>query len=118
MIRIKLFDGVEKDIVIYNGQAIVNLEVQYYTEQCDTDIEEDEEDFTFPGYASSYLRIFNERNGRELKDISLSQSGSSLIINASVADMIFEDNGVYYYEIGYVNVVYEQVLQYGKAIVK
>jgi hypothetical protein len=118
MIRVKLFDGVEKDIVIRNGQAIVDFEIEYFTERCDDDIQVDEEDFTFPGYAGSYLRIYNERNGRELKNISLNQSGSSLIINASVADMTFEDNGVYYYEIGYVNVVYEQVLQYGKAIVK
>lgn len=118
MLRVKLFDGVEKDIVIYNGQAIINLEIQYFSEECDDDLLVEEEDFTFPGYVSSYLRISNERIGRELKEIALSQSGSSLIVNASAGDMTFDDNGIYFYEIGYVNGVYEQVLQYGKVQIK
>lgn len=118
MLRVKLFDGVERNLVLFNGQAIVDLEIQYFTEVCDDDLEEDEEDFTFPGYAGSYFRVFNERNGREIKDISLSQSGGSLIVNASALDMTFGDNGIYFYEIGYVNSVYEQVLQYGKLQVK
>lgn len=118
MLRIKLFDGVEKELVVFNGQAIVDLEIQYYSEECDDDLEVEEEDFSFPGYAGSYFRIFNERNGRRITNISLSQSESSLIVNASASDMTFDDNGLYYYEIGYINVIYEQVLQYGKLRVK
>jgi hypothetical protein len=118
MLRVRLFDGVESELVVYNGQAVVDLEIQFFTEECDDDLEYEEEDFTFPGYASSYLRVYNERLGKEIKDISLSQSGSSLVVNASVADMTFDENGKYYYEIGYVNVVYDQVLKFGKLTVK
>lgn len=118
MLRLKLFDGVESDLVVYNAQAIVDLEIQFFTEDCDDDLLYEEEDFTFPGYASSYFRVYNERSGKLLKNIALSRSEASLIVNASVLDMTFEEEGKYYYEIGYVNVVYEQVLKYGKLTVK
>lgn len=114
MLRLRLFDGVESEMVVYNAQAIVDLELSFYTEECDDDLLVEEEDFTFPGYASSYLRVFNERSGKRIKNIALSQSGSSLIVNASALDMTFEEEGKYYYEVGYVNTVYEQVLKYGK----
>lgn len=119
MLRIKLFDGVEGNLVIYNRQAIINLDIQFYSEECDDDLLYEEEDFTFPGYVSSYLRIYNERIGRLIKDIVLAQSGGSLILNASVLDMTFEDNGNYYFEIGYVQSGgYEQVLKYGIVTIK
>jgi len=110
MLRVKLFDGVQKELVMYNGQAVLDYAIEFYTlEDC-----EYEQVFPFPSYSSSYLRIFNERLGTEIKDISLSQSGGSLIINASVSDMTFEDNGRYYFEIGYVQSGgYEIVLMYG-----
>lgn len=114
MLRHKLFDGIEKTLTLYNQKAILDLEISFYTEECDDDLEEDEEDFTFPGYVSSYMRVYNERLGHELKDLALSQSGSSLIVNASVADATFRDNGNYYYEIGYVQSGgYEIALMYG-----
>lgn len=114
MLRFKLFDGVEKPLTVYNAKAILDLEISFYTEECDDDLEEDEEDFTFPSYASSYFRVYNERGGREIKDIALSRSGSSLIINASVLDMTFEDYGNYSYEIGYVQTGgYEVALMFG-----
>ena len=111
MLRVKLFDGVEKRIEVFNRQAIIDYNIEFFTaDQC-----EDESDFTFPAYNSSYLRVFNERLGTEIKDISLSQSGGSLIINASVLDMTFDENGNYYYEIGYVQSGgYEIVLMYGQ----
>lgn len=116
MLRVKLFDGVEKELKIYNGQAILDYDIEFYTEECDDDLEEDEADFAFPAYASSYLRIFNERLGREIKEVILSRSGSSLIINASALDMTFDVNGKYYYEIGYIQTGgYELVLMYGPA---
>lgn len=110
MLRVKLFDGVEKPLEVYNQQAIIDKAIEYYTEECDV-----ETNFTFPSYVSSFLRVYNERLGFEIKDIALGQSGFSLIINASVLDMTFEDNGVYYYEIGYTQTGgYDIVLQYGK----
>ena len=109
---VKLFDGLEKKIVIYNSQAMINFVVEFFTvNECQEEVE-----FTFPGYISSFFRVYNERLGTELKDISLSHNGNTLIINASVLDMTFEDNGKYYYELGYVQTGgYEIVLQYGTA---
>jgi len=61
--------------------------------------------------------VYNERSGRRIKNITnISQSGSTLIINTN--DMTFDDLGVYYYEIGYVNSVYEITLMFGKLDVK
>lgn len=114
MDRFKLFDGVEQPMEVYNQIAIINKAIEFFTEECDV-----ETDFSFPSYASSYFRVFNERLGREIKDIALSQSGASLIINASVADMTFEENGNYYYEIGYVQSGgYEIPLRFGKLTVR
>lgn len=109
MDRFKLFDGVEQPMIVYNGIAIIDKAIEFFTEECDV-----ETDFAFPSYSSSYFRVFNERLGREIKDIALSQSGASLIINASALDMTFDDNGNYYYEIGYVQSGgYEVPLRYG-----
>jgi len=110
MLRVKLFDGVDEPMIVYNSQAIIDEAIEFFTEECGT-----ETDYVFNGYISSYFRVFNERLGIEIKDISLSNSGSSLIINASVLDMTFADNGFYYYEIGYIQTGgYEVVLRYGK----
>jgi len=113
MIRVKLFDGVEKELSIYNGQALINYPIEFFTEECDDDLDEDEEDFTFPGYVSAYFRVYNERLGRRLKNITnISQSGAILFINTQ--DTTFEDNGNYYYELGYVQSGgYDIVLMYG-----
>src|SRR3989304_3411728 len=114
MIRIKLFDAVEKPLVVYNAQAMLNYAIDFYTEACDGDFVENQEDFTLPDYASSYFRIYNERLGRQIKNIALSRSGSNLIINASVLDLTFDSNGNYFYEIGYVQTAgYEIALMYG-----
>ncbi len=109
MLRFKLFDAVEEPLVVYNRVAIIDKTISFFTEEC-----EEETDFTFPSYVSSYLRVFNERLGFEIKDIPLSVSGSSIVINANVLDMTFEDNGIYFYEIGYVQTGgYEVPLKYG-----
>lgn len=109
MQRVKLFDGVEEPMEVYNQIAIIDKAIEFFTEECDV-----ETDFTFPSYVSSYFRVFNERLGREIKDIALTQSGSSLIINASALDMTFDNTGKYFYEIGYVQTGgYEVPLRYG-----
>ena len=118
MLRIKLYDGVEKEVKVYNAKAILNLDVQFFIEECDDDLDVDEVDFDFPGYVSSYFRIYNERLGRLIKTIALTNNGGSLIINASVLDMTFNNVGVYSYEIGYVTTGgYEQMLAHGKLTV-
>lgn len=113
MIRYKLFDAEESPLEIYNGKAILNQEIQFVVDECEQD-EIEEEDYTFPSYSSSYLRIYNERLGRLIKTIALARSGGSLIVNASVVDCTFDVNGVYWYEIGYVQSGgYEIPLKYG-----
>ena len=114
MIRHKLFQGVEDLMIVYNQKAIINETIEFFTEECDDDLLEEEEDFTFPGYVSSYFRVYNERLGTLIKTVALSQTGAFLIINASVLDMTFTDNGNYHYEIGYVQTGgYEVALRYG-----
>lgn len=114
MIRNKIFDAEERPLQIFNQVAIIDLAMSFFTEEC-----EEDEDFTFPNFASAYFRVFNERLGRRIKNITnISQSGNQLILNASVSDMTFEENGRYYYEIGYVQTGgYEFPLRYGVATV-
>lgn len=109
----RLFDGEEQELTLYNGQAIIDKQFQFVYIECFNE-EAEEQDFTFPGFVSAYMRVFNERLGREIKEYALTRSGAILILNGSVSDATFNNNGKYYYEIGYVNSVYEQVLRYGK----
>lgn len=113
MINTKLYEAKEYPLSIYNGQAIINKAFRFFTVVDCTGLAYEEIDFDFPDYVSSYFRIYNERSGRLILDLSLQQSGVYLIINASVSDMSFEDNGLYFYEIGYNRSGYEQALRYG-----
>ena len=113
MIRFKLFDAEETPLEVFNGKAIIDQEIQFVVDECETD-EVEEAAYTFPGYVSSYMRIYNERLGLLIRTIVLSQSGGSLIVNASVADMTFDATGNYWYEIGYLQSGgYEIALRYG-----
>lgn len=114
MINTRLFEAKEYPLVIYNGQAVINRAFRFFTVVDCLDIPYEEIDFDFPDYASSYFRVYNERNGRLLLDLAMDHIDPYLILNASVQDMTFEDNGDYYYEVGYVRTVYEQALRYGK----
>lgn len=111
MLKSRLFQGKELPLTIYNGDAIVNKAFRFYTKDCDGNAE----DFDYPEYVSSYFRVYNERNGRLLLDLSLTRSGTYLIVNSTDTQMTFDDNGNYFYEVGYVrNGGYEQALRYGK----
>ncbi len=113
----RLTQAKEYPLVIYNGQAIINKGLRFWTVvECD-DLPYEEIDFDFIGFVYGYFRVYNERRGRELLDLDVTQSGPYLIINASEADMTFDDNGGYHYEIGYSRDGYEQALRYGKLIV-
>lgn len=116
MVETKLFDGEEKKLIVYNRQAVVNKQFYFFTEsECEPD-PVIKIDFDFPGFVSGFFRVFNERLGTQIKDITMDNNGPYLFLNASVEDMTFEDNGYYYYEIGYDN-GYEIVLRYGTLIV-
>jgi hypothetical protein len=116
-INTRLFEGKECPLIIYNGQAIIDQVFKFYTiDLCDED--ETKIPFDFPDYESSYFRVYNEREGRLIVDITtMSRNNDSLILNASASDMEFDDLGNYYYEIGYVRGVYEQALRFGTASV-
>lgn len=112
-INTRLFDAKEYPLIIYNGKAIINRAFRFFTVvDCD-DVPYEEIDFDFPDYAGSYFRVYNERGGRLEIELSMDNEGAYLILNASVGDMTFEDNGNYYYEIGYFRGIYEQALRYG-----
>lgn len=113
MLNTRLFEGKEYPLTIYNGQAVIDRAFRFYTVLDCADVPYEEFDFDFPDYVSSYFRVFNERSGREILELSLERSGAYLIANASAAQMTFEDNGNYYYEIGYSRNGYEQALRYG-----
>lgn len=113
MLNTRLFEGKEYQLVIYNKQALINRAFRFFTVVDCVDVPYEEIDFDFPDYVSSYLRIYNERLGRLVLDLPLDQSGPYLIANASVSQMTFEDNGSYYYEVGYNRGGYEQALRYG-----
>lgn len=111
MIRNRIFDAEERPLEIFNGVAIIDLAISFFTEDCET-----ETDFTFPNFLSGYFRVYNERLGRKIKDITLTRSGNELVMNASTLDMEFDVNGKYYYEIGFTQTGgYEFPLRYGPA---
>lgn len=113
MVNTRLFSGKQYPLQIYNGKALIDYAIRFYTVvDCD-DVAYEEIDFDFPDYVSSYLRVYNERNGILISELSLERSGGYLIANANESEMSFDDNGNYYYEIGYVRAVYEQALRFG-----
>lgn len=111
MILNKLFEGTEYPLELYNDQAIIDIGFQFVYDDCGT-----ETDFTFPDYVSSFFRAYNERLGRRVKNIGLTRSGNVLVVNST--DTGFDDNGKYFYEVGYVmSGGYEIVLRYGQLTV-
>lgn len=113
MITNNLFLATSEPLTIYNGQPIINFGFQFFYDDCDGG----EIDFDYPSYVSSFIRVFNERLGREMKDIPLTLNGVTLVMDTTDTD--FDDNGKYYYEVGYVQAGgYEIVLRFGVLTVK
>lgn len=116
MTKVNLFIGRERDLVAYNGQALINYAIEFYTDACNNDLDttNNKVPFDFSNFVTGYFLISNERNGRIIKLINdVSPSGPYLVINSD--NMIFDANGVYYYEIGYVQSGgYDIVLMFGK----
>lgn len=112
MLRKKIFDAVDDNLTFYDGKPILDFQVQFFTDECDDDLEDDEVDYAFSGFVSGYFRVYNERNGRLIKDLPMSNEGAALVLNTT--DTFFEDLGNYYYEIGYLmSGGYELALMYG-----
>lgn len=111
MLNTQLFQAQEQPLKMYNGKPILGngFAFYYYDDTCVTELETE---FTFDGYISSYLRIYNERLGRLIKTIPLDRVGNTLVIYST--DTVFDDNGNYWYEVGYLQTGgYEFVLRYG-----
>lgn len=110
MLNTHLYQGQEYKMSIYNGKPIIGVGLVFlYYDECEP---ETELEYDFPDYISSYFKIYNERLGRVIKTIPLTRSGNVLYINSE--DVDFEDNGDYFYEVGYImSGGYEQVLRYG-----
>lgn len=91
-----MFIGQEAPFEAYNGIAILNLSIVFQNS--------DETDFTFPGYVSAYFNIYQSRGESQLKSFAsqIIRSSNVFILNLSVSDMTFADNGTYYYELGYI----------------
>lgn len=106
----KGFIAQEQGLSFYNGKAIID---QAFTFLYD---DEDETVFDFIGYVSAYLYVYDERNGQLLKSYTtqITRNSNVLVMNCSVSDMTFDDEGFYYYEMGYNRSGYEIPLRYGK----
>lgn len=113
-INTRLFNAKEYNLVVYNRQALINKAFRFFTVIDCPELPYEEIEFDFPYYVSSYFRVYNERLGRLVLDLVTERSGAYIIVNASVADMTFEDLGNYFYEVGYNSGGYELPLRYGK----
>lgn len=107
------FIAMEESLVFYNRKAVLNNAfVFFYDDDAETI-------FDFAGYASAYLKVYDERSGQLLKNFTaqITRNSNALVMNASVADMTFDDEGTYYYEMGYVGSGYEIPLKYGEFVI-
>lgn len=115
----QIFDAEEKPLKIFNGVAVIDLAFSFTIGDACQCINGNEDEFTFPNFSNAWFRVYNERLGKRIKNITnITQSGNSLVMNASELDMTFEVNGRYYYELGYTQTGgYEFPLRYGPATV-
>lgn len=111
----QLFQALEYETQLFNGQPIINGGFEFYYTDCDG--EEQEFDLS-SGFVAAYAKVYNERLGRVLKTWGLQLSApNQLILNTQ--DTTFSTNGNYWIEIYYVmSGGYEIRLRYGKLIVK
>lgn len=114
MINTHLFEAKEYDLILYNQKAVIDTAFRFYTVVGCFGYETEQIGFDFPDYESAYFNVYNERLGRLVISLPMTRNDDTLILNASQSDMTFEDNGYYYYEIGYLRNGYEQALRYGK----
>ena len=120
------FEGVYAELTLYNAQAVLNLPIYYYTEGTESSNDgtvdgEYIKNYTFPGYASSFMNVYDsEERNTLVKEwtTQITRNSNIQVINASVNDVTFESPGTYYYELGYVRSGYDVVLRYGKLFIQ
>jgi len=106
----RAFIAQEAPLVFYNAKAILNLAFPVLYD------DEDETPFDFPGFVSAYFRIYDGKKRIQLlKNFATQVTRNSyiLIMNCSVADMTFDDQGIYFFEMGYNYSGYEVPIRYG-----
>lgn len=110
MERTNTFLAQEQELRIYNGQAIIDLPFQFVYDDAYSTA------FEFRGYVSAFMYVYDERSGQLIKRYTtqVTRNSNYLVLNCSVSDTTFEDNGKYYYEIGFVmSGGYSITLRYG-----
>lgn len=115
--RVYGFIAQNQDLIFYNGKAIIDLSIENVFD------DEDETAFTFIGYSSSYMYIYDsEERNYLVKSFTtqITRNSNYQVINASESDMTFPDGpGKFYYELGYVTSGgYEIALRYGNLFIK
>lgn len=103
------FYGSEQRLIFFNRQAVLNLAIEF--------LYSDDSSFDFPGFSSAYLIVYDERSGTTIKSFAsqVTRNSDNLVLNLSESDMTFDDEGKYYFELGYIKSGgYEQVLRYGE----
>lgn len=107
--------GIEEEMVVYNGRAIIDFVFSFYA----LDDDDNEIAFSFPNENGLYLFVNNERGGYLIRQwtntTGLSRNSNNIVWNASESGMTFDEQGSYYYELGYLRGgVYETPLRFGK----
>lgn len=113
VLNTRLFQAKEYPLQLYNGKTVIDYGFRFFTVVDCVDLPYEEIEFDFPGYSGSYFRVYNERRGRLILDVDMELYNGYLLLNLSESDASFEDDGNYYYEIGYIRSGYEQSLRYG-----
>lgn len=120
------FEGVEKELAFYNGQAVLNLPVYYYTLATETDHDDQidgeyVDEYPFSGYQSSFMNVYDSEERNTLVKTfttQITRNANAQVLNCSVSDMTFDENGTYFYELGYVRSGYDIVLRFGNLFIK
>ena len=103
------FIAIERELSFYNGKAVNDLLLDFYND--------DDTSFSFTGFQSAYLRVYDSpERTYAIKNFTtqLTRNSNSIVINASVLDMTFDDGQQkYWYELGFVRSGYETPLIYG-----
>ena len=98
--RIYGFVAVEKDLVVYNGQALIDLSFKFRYDDAPTYTAYD-----FPGYLSAYMNVYDSAERvYSVKTFAaqITRNSNNLVVNASASDMTFSDQGKYYFELGFI----------------
>lgn len=101
------------DLDAYNGVSILNLGIYF--------MNSDGTPFGFAGYISAYMNVFQARGESQLKSFTsqITRNANCFVLNLSVSDMTFPDNGKYYYEMGYIQSGgYQIPLRYGNLFIQ